>query len=162
MYYLWYLWKAYSNTFIIAEMNYYLLLPLHIIIYIYGQSSFGDTSVSLLIEKKSTCYKQLKCSAIQRQVYTNQVQTWMTVKRNIPLVYTILLSIPIYNTTLHIRYYEKQSNILNIGEIFHQVGSILFQTNFLITQPAMFYFLLRFDHIRWPSSRTECSVVTAR
>ena len=33
-----------------------------------------------------------------------------------------------------------------------QVGSILFQTNFIITQLVMFYLLLRFDHHRRPSS----------
>ena len=31
-------------------------------------------------------------------------------------------------------------------ENVHQVGSILFQTNFIITQLAMFYLLIRFDH----------------
>ena len=44
----------------------------------------------------------------------------------------------------------------------HQVGSILSETNFIITQLAMFYLLLRFDHHRRPSSGTQCSVVTAR
>ena len=50
----------------------------------------------------------------------------------------------------------------NIRENVHQVGSILFETNFIITQLAMFDLLLRFDHHRQPSSGTECSVVTAR
>ena len=45
-------------------------------------------------------------------------------------------------------------------ENVHQGGSILFQTNFIITQLAMFDLLLRFDHHRRPSSGTECSVVT--
>ena len=52
--------------------------------------------------------------------------------------------------------------VLGIRENFHQVGSILFQTNFIITQLAMFYLLLRIDHHRRPSSETKCSVVTAR
>ena len=43
-----------------------------------------------------------------------------------------------------------------------QQQPLLFQTNFIITQLAMFYLLLRFDHHRRPSSGTECSVVTAR
>ena len=50
----------------------------------------------------------------------------------------------------------------HVREKVHQVGRILFQTNFIITRLAMFYLLLRFDHHRRPSSGTECSVVTAR
>ena len=53
-------------------------------------------------------------------------------------------------------------NVSIIRENVHQVGSILFETNFIITQLAMFNLLLRFDHHRRPSSGTECSVVTAR
>ena len=49
-----------------------------------------------------------------------------------------------------------------IRENTHQIGSILFQTNFVITQLAMFDLLLRFDHHLRPSSGSECSVVTAR
>ena len=51
---------------------------------------------------------------------------------------------------------------IHFRENIHQVGSILFETNFIITQLAMFDLLLRFDHHRRPSSETECSVVTAR
>ena len=38
-------------------------------------------------------------------------------------------------------------------ENVHQVGSILFQTNFIITQLAMSYLLLRFDDYRRPLFR---------
>ena len=42
------------------------------------------------------------------------------------------------------------------------MSSCCFQKNVIITQLAMFYLLLCFDHHRQPSSGTECSVVTAR
>ena len=53
-------------------------------------------------------------------------------------------------------------NTAYFHENVHQVGSILFQINFIITQLAMFCLLLRFDHHRRPCSGTEYSVVTAR
>ena len=53
------------------------------------------------------------------------------------------------------------TTISTLRENVHQVGSILFEKKFIITQLAMFYLLLRFDHHRRPSSGTECSVVTA-
>ena len=37
-----------------------------------------------------------------------------------------------------------------IRENVHQVGSILFEINFIVTQLAMSYLLLRFDHHRRP------------
>ena len=42
-----------------------------------------------------------------------------------------------------------------LRENVHQVGSILFETNFIITQLAMFDLLLHFDHHRRPSSGTD-------
>ena len=39
---------------------------------------------------------------------------------------------------------------------------ILFQTNFIITQLAMFYLQLRFNHHWRPSSGTECSVFRSK
>ena len=51
-------------------------------------------------------------------------------------------------STLHHMEFFKSANII--------------QKNFIITQIAMFYLLLCFDHHRWPSLGTECSVVTAR
>ena len=56
----------------------------------------------------------------------------------------------------------KINFVIIIRENVHQVGSILFQKNFIIMQLAMLYLLLRFDHHRRPSSGTECSVVTVR
>ena len=50
----------------------------------------------------------------------------------------------------------------DVHENVHQVGSILFEKKFIITQLAMFELLLRFDHNRRFSSETECSVVNAR
>ena len=52
--------------------------------------------------------------------------------------------------------------IINVRENVHQVGSILFETNFTITQLAMLDLLLSFDHRRRPSSGTDCSMVAAR
>ena len=57
--------------------------------------------------------------------------------------------------------YFDSGLVFIIRENVHQVGSILFQTNFINTQLAMFYLLLRFDHHRRPTSGTECLVVTA-
>ena len=52
-----------------------------------------------------------------------------------------------YRNIVVILYYFciKRTYIL---ENIHQVGNILFQTNFIITQLAMVYLLIRFDHHR--------------
>ena len=60
-----------------------------------------------------------------------------------------------------ILYLFKNINCDVIRENVHQVGSILFETNFIISHLAMFDLLLRFDHHQRPSSGTECSKVTA-
>ena len=59
---------------------------------------------------------------------------------------------------------KKSTGFGKVSWTFLQLFNVLrlFQTNFIITQLAMFYLLLRFDHHRRPSSGTECSVVTAR